>query len=416
MKPTILFRGPVKTRSGYGSHSRDLLESLYQMNMFDIKIDSCSWGSTPMTALEKDNLFHQWIESNIVDKFEGLPDLYIQVTVPNEFRRFGKFNIGITAGIETTVAPKDWVDGCNRMDLIIATSNFSKDVLLSTVYDERDKNTNQLIKQYKIEKPIEVLFEGVDISIYNDVINQDFKLDIKEEFAYLFVGHWLKGNIGQDRKDVGMLIKCFVESFKDEKDQPALVLKTSSANFSIKERENFIKRIKDIVGDIKNPPSIYLLFGDLSNKEMNDLYNHPKIKSMVSITKGEGFGRPLLEFTMTGKPVIASNWSGHKDFLSIEKSVMVGGKLTEVDESAIDNFIIKGSKWFTANYNEVSEVLKLVKNDYSKFSIKSKSLKEENKNNFSLDRMTEKFKSILTPFVFIPQQTKLILPKLNRVK
>ena len=416
MKPTILFRGPVKTRSGYGSHSRDLLESLYQMNMFDIKIDSCSWGSTPMTALEKDNLFHQWIESNIVDKFEGLPDLYIQVTVPNEFRRFGKFNIGITAGIETTVAPKDWVDGCNRMDLIIATSNFSKDVLLSTVYDERDKNTNQLIKQYKIEKPIEVLFEGVDISIYNDVINQDFKLDIKEEFAYLFVGHWLKGNIGQDRKDVGMLIKCFVESFKDEKDQPALVLKTSSANFSIKERENFIKRIKDIVGDIKNPPSIYLLFGDLSNKEMNDLYNHPKIKSMVSITKGEGFGRPLLEFTMTGKPVIASNWSGHKDFLSIEKSVMVGGKLTEVDESAIDNFIIKGSKWFTANYNEVAEVLKLVKNDYSKFSIKSKSLKEENKNNFSLDRMTEKFKSILTPFVFIPQQTKLILPKLNRVK
>ena len=416
MKPTILFRGPIKTRSGYGSHSRDLLESLYQMNMFDIKIDSCSWGSTPMTALEKDNLFHQWIESNIVDKFEGLPDLYIQVTVPNEFRRFGKFNIGITAGIETTVAPKDWVDGCNRMDLIIATSNFSKDVLLSTVYDERDKNTNQLIKQYKIEKPIEVLFEGVDTSIYNDVINEDFKLDIKEEFAYLFVGHWLKGNIGQDRKDVGMLIKCFVESFKDEKNQPALVLKTSSANFSIKERENFIKRIKDIVGDIKNPPSIYLLFGDLSNKEMNDLYNHPKIKSMVSITKGEGFGRPLLEFTMTGKPVIASNWSGHKDFLSDEKSIMVGGKLTEVDESAIDNFIIKGSKWFTANYNEVAEVLKLVKNDYSKFSIKSESLKEENKNNFSLNRMTEKFKSIITPFIVIPQQTKLILPKLNRVK
>jgi len=416
MKPTILFRGPIKTRSGYGSHSRDLLESLYQMNMFDIKIDSCSWGSTPMTALEKDNLFHQWIESNIVDKFEGLPDLYIQVTVPNEFRRFGKFNIGITAGIETTVAPKDWVDGCNRMDLIIATSNFSKDVLLSTVYDERDKNTNQLIKQYKIEKPIEVLFEGVDTSIYNDVINEDFKLDIKEEFAYLFVGHWLKGNIGQDRKDVGMLIKCFVESFKDEKDQPALVLKTSSANFSIKERENFIKRIKDIVGNIKNPPSIYLLFGDLTNNEMNDLYNHPKIKSMVSITKGEGFGRPLLEFTMTGKPVIASNWSGHKDFLSIEKSVMVGGKLTDVDDSAVDNFIIKGSKWFTANYDEVVEVLKLVKKDYNKFLTKSQKLKKENKNNFSLGRMTEKFKSIISPFIIVPQKTNLILPKLNRVK
>ena len=92
MKPTILFRGPVKTRSGYGSHSRDLLEALYQMNIFDIKIDSCMWGNTPMTALEPDNTFHKWIESNIVYKFDGLPDIYIQVTVPNEFKRFGKFN------------------------------------------------------------------------------------------------------------------------------------------------------------------------------------------------------------------------------------------------------------------------------------------------------------------------------------
>jgi glycosyltransferase involved in cell wall biosynthesis len=420
MKPTILFRGPVKTRSGYGSHSRDLLESLYQMNLFNIKIDSCMWGNTPMTALEPDNVFHKWIESNISSNFDGLPDIYIQVTVPNEFNRFGKFNIGITAGIETTVAPKDWVDGCNRMDLIIATSNFSKDVLLSTVYDERNKNTNDIIKKHKIEKPIEVLFEGVDTNIYNDAVNPNFKLDIKENFAFLFVGHWLKGNIGQDRKDVGMLIKCFVESFKDGRDMPALVLKTSSSNFSIKERDIFIKKIKDIVTDLENPPPIYLLFGDLTNKEMNDLYNHPKIKSMISITKGEGFGRPLLEFTMSGKPVIASNWSGHKDFLPIDKAVMVGGKLTDVDDSAIDQFIIKGSKWFTANYGEVAEIMKLVKNDYSNFLLKSLKLKEENKENFSLEKMKSKFEEILKPYSIVfqppPQQTKLILPKLNKVK
>ena len=420
MKPTILFRGPVKTRSGYGSHSRDLLESLYQMDLFDIKIDSCMWGNTPMTALEPDNIFHKWIESNIVSKFNGLPDIYIQVTVPNEFQRYGKFNIGITAGIETTVASKEWVEGCNKMDLIIATSIFSKDVLLSTVYNEVNKTTNELINQYKITKPIEVLFEGVDTKIYNDNINPDFKLDIKEDFAFLFVGHWLKGNIGQDRKDVGMLIKCFVESFKDEKESPALVLKTSSSNFSIKEREVFIKRIKDIVGDTPNPPSIYLLFGDLTNKEMNDLYNHDKIKSMISITKGEGFGRPLLEFTMSGKPVIASNWSGHKDFLSMDKSILIGGQLTDVDDSAIDQFIIKGSKWFTTNYNEVVEVMKLVKKDYSKFYSKSVLLKHENTENFSLEKMKERFEQILKPYSIAfqppPQQTKLILPKLNKVK
>ena len=413
-KPFLLFRGPVKTRSGYGAHSRDLLQALYEMDLFEIKIDSCMWGSTPMTALE-DNLFHKWIDSNIVNQLEKTPDIYVQVTVPNEFQRVGKFNIGITAGIETTIAPKDWIDGCNRMDLIIATSTFSKDVLLQTVYNENEQNTGKLIKQHKIERQIEVLFEGVDTKIYNNVYN-NIDIDIKEDFAYLFVGHWLKGDTGQDRKDVGMLIRCFAEAFKDVEDRPALILKTSSASFSIKERESFRKKIEGLVSDYKNPPSIYLLFGDLTNDEMNNLYNHPKVKSMVTITKGEGFGRPLLEFTMTGKPVIASNWSGHKDFLPMDKAIMIGGKLTEVHESAVDTFILKDSKWFTANYNEVAEVFKLVYKDYDKFLEKSMVLGNENKERFSMEKMKEKFKDIINPFSVQPKEQKLILPKLTKIK
>lgn len=415
MKPFLLFRGPVKTRSGYGAHSRDLLQSLYEMDLFEIKIDSCMWGSTPMTALENDNQFHKWIESNIITGVKGTPDFYIQVTVPNEFERKGKFNIGITAGIETTVAPKEWIDGCNRMDLIITTSKFSKDVLMSTVYNENENNTGKLVKQHKIQKPIEVLFEGVDVSIFNNEY-KGIDLDIKEDFAYLFVGHWLKGSIGQDRKDVGMMIKCFMESFKDLEDKPALVLKTSSATFSIKERENMRRKIQELTKGYENPPSIYLLFGELTNEEMNELYNHPKIKSMVSITKGEGFGRPLLEFTMTGKPVVASNWSGHKDFLPMDKAVMIGGSLTDVDDSAADGFILKGSKWFTANYNEFAEVLRLVKNDYEKFKEKSEILREENKQNFSMERMKEVFMNLIKPYTIQPKEHKLVLPKLTKIK
>ena len=413
-KPIILFRGPVKTRSGYGAHSRDLLWALKEIDLFDIKIDSCLWGSTPLTALEDGNEFHEWIEENTVTQFNGLPEIYIQVTVPNEFKRLGKFNIGVTAGIETTVAPKDWIDGCNVMDMIITTSNFSKEVLLSTVYNENDKNTNRLIKQHRIDKPINVLFEGIDRKIYNNNVNDTFKLDIEEDFAYLFVGHWLKGSVGQDRKDVGMLIKCFANSFKDEIDKPALILKTSSASFSVKERENLISRIQKIVGDDKVP--VYLLFGDLKDEEMNDLYNHPKVKAMVSITKGEGFGRPLLEFTMTGKPVIASNWSGHKDFLPMDNAAMIGGKLTDVDVSAQDNFIIKDSKWFTANYDEFIHVLKLVKSNYDEFLIKSEKLRIMNSEKFTLDKMKELLKSYMEPHSIISKQINLMLPKLNKIK
>ena len=415
MRPLLLFRGPVKTRSGYGSHSRDLLQAIYEMDLFDIKIDSCGWGVTPMTALEEDNPFHNWIETNIVNRLSKTPDIYVQVTVPNEFQRVGKINIGITAGIETTVAPKDWIDGCNRMDLIVVTSKFSKDVLLSTVYNETENNTGKLIKQFKIEKPIEVLFEGVDTKIFNNEY-KGIDIDIKEDFAYLFVGHWLKGDLGQDRKDVGMMIKCFMESFKNEEDKPALILKTSSATFSVKERENMRMRIEDLTKGYDNPPSVYLLFGELTNAEMNELYNHPKVKSMVSITKGEGFGRPLLEFSMTGKPIIASNWSGHKDFLPMDKAIMIGGSLTDVHDSAVDSFIIKGSKWFTANYNEFAEVMKLVKRDYDTFLEKSEILRQENRESFSLEKMKESFLNIIKPYSIQPKEHKLVLPKLTKVK
>jgi glycosyltransferase involved in cell wall biosynthesis len=413
-KPFLLFRGPVETLSGYGAHSRDLLKSLRDMDLFEIRVDSCHWGSTPKTALEKNNEFHQWILTSIVKTSPATPDVYVQVTVPNEFKKVGRFSIGVTAGIETTLASKEWVDGCNRMDLIIATSTFTKEVLLQTVYNQTDNLTGKLVKQHKIEKPIEVLFEGVDTEVYNNKFS-GLGFEIDQEFCYLFVGHWLKGTLGQDRKDVGMLIKCFSEAFKDSEDKPALILKTSSASFSVKERENFKKKISDLVKGVENPPPIYLLFGELTDKEMNELYNHPKVKAMVTLTKGEGFGRPLLEFSMTGKPILASNWSGHKDFLPMDKAVMLGGSLTEVHESVVDSFIVKGSKWFTPNYGEVVEIMRMVKNEYDTFHNKSQVLMEENREKFSMSKMTEKFESIITPYVVKPKEVKLKIPQLTKL-
>jgi glycosyltransferase involved in cell wall biosynthesis len=383
------------------------------MDMFEIIIDSCNWGVTPLTALEDGNEFHQWIKSRKVLSINTQPDIYVSVTISNEFRRVGKFNVGITAGVETTVVGKDLIDGCNEMDLIIVPSTFTRDSYYNTVYNETEKSTNRLIKQFRVNKTIEVLFEGINTNIYNDVVDESFDLDIKEDFAFLFVGHWLKGETGQDRKDVGMLIKTFVETFKDEDNKPALVLKTSAGAFSVKDRELIRKKIKSIIGETNVP--IYLLYGDLTDNEMNSLNNHPKIKAMVSLTKGEGFGRPLLEFTMTGKPVIASNWSGHKDFLPLDKAVMVGGALTDVHDSAVDKFILKDAKWFTANYNEASAVLKLIRDRYDTFKTKSEELKEINKREFSLEMMTKKLETILSPYTQRPERVDLKLPKLNKI-
>ena len=53
MKPLMLITAPVATRSGYGSHSRDLCRSLIAMDKFEIHINSMKWGNCPMNALNE---------------------------------------------------------------------------------------------------------------------------------------------------------------------------------------------------------------------------------------------------------------------------------------------------------------------------------------------------------------------------
>ena len=418
MKPTLVFQAPVATRSGYGDHARDLLHSLYKLDKFDIKIISTRWGITPMDALNYNNEFHKWIVDNIIPNIQQKPDIYIQVTVPNEFQPIGYYNIGITAGIETTACALDWIHGCNRMDLIITPSEHAKKSLVGTVYNEANQQTGQLIRQHKIEKPVEVLFEGFNEMDFgtDTVATIDVLDEIKEDFVFLFVGHWLRGDLGEDRKNVGMMIKTFAMAFKDEKIKPALVLKTSSATFSVLDRENTIKKIREALGKDYGKVSVYLIHGDMQPYELNGLYEHPKVKAMLNFTKGEGFGRPLLEFSLTGKPVIVSNWSGHLDFLK-EGAVLLEGELKNVHESAADQFLLKESQWFNVNISKALQSIKDVYKNYDKYKVASFQLGKQNKQNFSLEKMTKLFDTILNQYGIYskiqPKFQQIQLPKLK---
>jgi len=408
-KPFLLYQAPVATRSGYGDHARDLLYSLKEMNLYDIKIVSTRWGNTPMDQLDPEKEFDNWILNNIVTEIHQQPDVYMQVTVPNEFRAIGKYNIGITAGIETTVIPKDWVDGCNRMDLIITTSKHSKDGIVGTSWSEKNKETQQIIAEHRVTKPVEVLFEGAD---YKEIKGLD-KLDkIEEDFAFLFVGHWLQGDLYHDRKDVGGMIQTFLSSFsRIGNKKPAIILKTSSAGFSIRDREEMAKRIDRIASTVKSQASIYLLHGDLDTDDMWKLYNDDKIKAMISFTHGEGFGRPLLEFSLTGKPVIASNWSGHVDFLNDKGSILLDGQLRNVDPSASNQFLLQESQWFYVNYSNAAVKISDVYNNYDKYLSESIKLGKENRVKFSHKKMTEVFKSICEKYVKVAKHVDLVLPE-----
>ena len=169
----MLVQAPVATRSGYGNHSRDLIESLIDMDKFDIKIMSLRWGDCAMNALDESNPIHKKILDRIISPTNPMnqqPDVNVEIRVPNEFQRVCKYNIGITAGMETTLISPEWIEGCNRMDLIIVPSEHSKRTFLNSKWDKMQDLPNgqkQKVGDIKLEKPIEVLFEGADLNIYN---------------------------------------------------------------------------------------------------------------------------------------------------------------------------------------------------------------------------------------------------------
>lgn len=426
-KPTLVVSCPIDTYSGYGARSRDFVQSIIDTDKYDVKILSQRWGGTRFGYLKDHG--NVSLSSRIVANLAQQPDVWIQITVPNEFQKVGKYNIGVTAGIETTLCDPSWIEGCNRMDLVVVSAQHAKDTFERSKFNMQDNKTGQVTGVVELTTKVEVLFEGADIEKYTPLawpVKLDLS-DISEMFCFLVVGHWLQGAIGEDRKNIGYTIKAFLETFKNKKDQPALILKVQAGSgTSIMDREAVLDKIDAIRKTVKGKlPNIYLLHGEMSDADINELYNHGKVKSMISLTKGEGFGRPLLEFSLVNKPIIVSGWSGHTDFLDDQYTKQIGGTLTNVHPSAaVDKMILKESQWFTPDDALVGKALKDVFEDYRPYKELAKRQGYKSKTEFSYDKMRETLDNLLTQYVpefpkqvqlKLPQLKKIELPKLNKI-
>jgi glycosyltransferase involved in cell wall biosynthesis len=421
MKKKVTLVAPVYTASGYGAHGRDIAWALIALqDKYDLKIVSTAWGNTPTNALDKNNPNDLEIIKRIVPKTDSNDDIFIQLTIPNEFVRCGKYNIGFTAGIETDMCAPKWIEGCNNMDMLLTTSKHSLDVIQDSVFDKVNKNTNQLEGTLKLRDGLrkEILFEGVDTTLYTNKMDPDENMGIlehvKEDFCYLFVGHWLQGSFGNDRKNVGAMIKVFFDTFKrmPENNRPALILKTSGGKYSVGDLNEIQSKIRSIL-DGESGPNIYILHGDLSDGEMNNLYNDPKVKAMISFTKGEGYGRPLAEFSVTGKPIIASNWSGQLDFLHPKYSSLLPGRLEQVDRSVLNEWFIQEAKWFTVDYMYSAGVIADVFTRYKKHKENAEKQRVHTLTHFSFEKMVDKLEEILDS-IDVNQSSNQ--PKLNTLK
>jgi glycosyltransferase involved in cell wall biosynthesis len=307
MKKKILLKGPLLTRSGYGEQTRFALRALRSRSeIFDVYIQPLNWGVT--SWLIEDNEERRWIDQAIEKTIGfiqqgGQFDISLQVTIPNEWEQLAPINIGYTAGIEATRVTPHWLEKTKIMDKIITISNFSKSAFEQTNYQGTDEKTGQ---QVVLSNTTPIVSVNYPVKTYANLPELD--LNLKYDFNFLIVAQF------GIRKNLENTIKWFVQEFKD--DEVGLVVKTNLAKNCLMDREVVLDRIKHLTGTVSDAKcKVYLLHGDMTDEEVHSLYCHPKLKAMVSLPHGEGFGLPMFEAAYSGMPVVATGWSGQLDYL-----------------------------------------------------------------------------------------------------
>ncbi len=322
MKKKVLLRAPVLTMSGYGVHSRQIFRWLEKnSDKYDFSVQALSWGNTPwfVDGGRLDGLVERIMNKTGMQMKDF--DISIQVQLPNEWDpKLAKFNVGITAAVETDRANPAWVKHVNMMDLVIVPSEHAK---------------TSLVNAGTIQKNIEVVPEAFIDEVLEE--KHDVELpDFDTSFNFLVFGQ-ITGLEETDRKNTYKTLRWICESFK-KSDDVGIVIKTNTARNSNFDRNATKDILKRFLGQVRpdGTPPVHFIHGEMSNSEVAALYRHPKIKALVALTRGEGYGLPILEAAASGLPVIATNWSGHLDFLSKGKFLDVEYDLKEISNSKID--------------------------------------------------------------------------------
>ena len=309
----LMIEAPIMTSSGYGEHARLVLRSLREDTSLDIYINPVNWGSTSWSlesGPERDYI--NSLVKKTAEQFQNVPqeewhnifDIFVHVGIPNEFQKKGRYCVSVTAGIETNKVSSNWLIKTHQgIDKMIVPSEHSKSGFLNTMYKAVDQNTNKEV-DLTINCPISVV--PYPVKTFDPI---DPIIDLDYDFNFLCVALW------GPRKNLENLMKWFVSEFRDE--EVGLVIKTGISKTGKMDRIAIHKKISSFTKTLgERKCKIYLLHGSLTDEEMNSLYHHPKIKAYATTTHGEGYGLPIFEAAYSGLPVVATDWSGHLDFLT----------------------------------------------------------------------------------------------------
>ena len=398
---------PLSSFSGYGQYSRNIIKSLIQLysekyRMIIIDFQSGSPTQSYMKSNHEYDIILKYLQDRSILDTEFV-DLYIQISAAQAFQCKGLYNIGITAVTQSIPSHPSIIQGCNRMDLVIVMSQFNKTVL------ELSKFTTNKNTTVQIKTPVETLFHG--ISKYPQNKTEDhvirFLDSIKQKYCFLFHGQWLPGSLGCDRKNIGMLINTFNQTFVGNKDV-ALVLKTSIGFPGVLARYEIEQRITALRSSLNVPskqiPSIYIIQGEIPKQTLIDIYRHPKIKTFITFTHGQSYGIPIAEFAAnTEKPILSPYWSGHTQFLPPEFNSFFIGKQAVMPAEILQipmyqTYFVPQSKWYNIDYKYASVLMKEYYTNYESKLQKSKQQNQFILKNFSYQKMKQKVQQIITKY------------------
>ena len=310
----VLLEAPILTQSGYGEHSRLVFRSLINSPDLEIYVNPLNWGNTGWIndyGKERERIeecirkFSEYINICKLNNQNLFFDKQIFVGILNEFEKRAEESICVTAGIETDIVSSSWLLAANNgISKLIVPSEHSKSSFENTSYEvsHPDREEKNILKCLC---PIEVVPYPVK---QIESKNIDFKTDT--DFNFLSIA--LLG----PRKNLENMIIWFCEEFKNE--NVGLILKTGVSKGSVSDRQSTVEHLTNVIKNTAKDKKckVYLLHGDLTDEEIHSLYNRKDIHCYVTATHGEGYGLPIFEAAYSGMPIIATNWSGHIDFLS----------------------------------------------------------------------------------------------------
>ena len=376
----VIVRAPLLSISGYGQHSRQIYEAAKRLPNADVRTQVVQWGNTSwyINPDAEGGLIGE-IMSKSTDESAGY-DVSLQVQLPDEWSTtLAKFNIGVTAAVETDRCNPKWIEHCNQMNAIIVPSQFTKQVLMDTG---------------DVKVPIHVIGEW-----YIDEINQIdhyLNVDFRTPFNFLIVSQMTSADSYIDRKNITNTIKWICETFKDDP-SVGIILKTNSGRGTDIDRHVTIANINSILNHVRQNSKVpvYLMHGNMTNTEIASLYRHPKVKALVNLTRGEGFGLPILEASASELPVIATDWSAHTEFMNLGKWIKVDSIKIAVPDARIDNRIfMPGVRWADASEQDFKKKIKKFRESHVVPKNWAVELAASCRKKFSKEKILEDYKNL----------------------